>query len=262
MKNASRRLISSIEELGKLYDFLNKEFFESALSKPVITIMPQERKSRGAKILGWFTEYEVWADKTGSSAYELNVTAEYADRSLLEIAETLLHEMSHQFACENDIDDCSRSGMYHNKKFARIASEHGLSVKKTEENGFSKTTLTAEAAQIINRFEFGEELIYRRSTMEREEVLDLIEKLIPEDTPDREIVIRDTYTGVCEGKLKITKTGIKPKSSSTRKYICPECGMSVRATRMVNLKCGDCNLTMQCSDEKVSEEKENSPLDI
>ena len=31
------------------------------------------------------------------------------------------------------------------------------------------------------------------------------------------------------------------KPSSTRKYICPCCGMSVRATRNVNVACLDCN---------------------
>jgi len=30
------------------------------------------------------------------------------------------------------------------------------------------------------------------------------------------------------------------RSSSTRKLICPKCGQSVRATRKVNILCGDC----------------------
>jgi DNA-directed RNA polymerase subunit RPC12/RpoP len=33
---------------------------------------------------------------------------------------------------------------------------------------------------------------------------------------------------------------VTPKPSSTRKYQCPTCGASVRATRDVNLICGDC----------------------
>lgn len=254
MKNASKRLVSSIEELGRLYDFLNKEFFESALSKPVITIMPEERKRHDVRVLGWFTEYKVWSEKSGERAYELNVTADYADRSLLDIAETLLHEMAHQFAREHNIDDCSRSGTYHNKNFAQIASEHGLVAKKSEKYGFSETRLTSEAAQRITSFEFGEELIYRRQTLDQDEVLDLIEKQVPEDTTDRETVIQNMYLGLCEGKLKVTKDGIKPKQSSTRKYICPGCGMSVRATRVVNVKCGDCDMTLQCNMDRVENE--------
>lgn len=30
------------------------------------------------------------------------------------------------------------------------------------------------------------------------------------------------------------------RPSSTRKLICPKCGQSVRATRKVNILCGDC----------------------
>lgn len=245
MKNASKRLVDSIEELGRLYDFLNKEFFESALSKPVITLMPEERKKKDIRVLGWFTEYKVWAEKNGDRAYELNVTADYADRSLCEIAETLLHEMSHQFARENDIDDCSRAGTYHNKKFAEIASKHGLNVKKTEKYGFSETCLTSYAECVIEQFAFEEMLIYRRQTVDKEEIMVLIEKQVPEDAPDREALIQDMYIGVREGKFKVTRNGLKSKRCSTRKYICPCCGMSVRATRTVNIKCGDCDISMQ-----------------
>jgi len=34
------------------------------------------------------------------------------------------------------------------------------------------------------------------------------------------------------------------KSSSTRKYICPSCDMSVRATKAVNIQCNDCDCLM------------------
>ena len=32
----------------------------------------------------------------------------------------------------------------------------------------------------------------------------------------------------------------KPKKTSTRKYVCPCCGNSVRATKDINIICGDC----------------------
>ena len=254
MKNASHRLISSIEELGRLYDLLNQEFYEGTLSKPVITIMPEERKRRNARVLGWFTTKKVWVDEDGARAYELNVTADYADRSLAEIAETLLHEMAHQYAKEHDIEDCSRSGTYHNKNYAGIASEHGLIVEKTEKYGFSKTSLTPEALRCLESYEAGGSLICRRASLDRDEVMDLIEKQVPADTPDRQLVILEMFQRVCEGKLILTKRGFVPKKCSTRKYICPGCGMSIRATRKVNVKCGDCDMIMQCPTEE-SEEK-------
>ena len=39
------------------------------------------------------------------------------------------------------------------------------------------------------------------------------------------------------GNGTVTKT---KKPSSTRKYICPCCHQSVRATKAVNILCGDC----------------------
>jgi len=32
---------------------------------------------------------------------------------------------------------------------------------------------------------------------------------------------------------------------SVRKYVCPDCEVSVRATKAVNVVCGDCNKQMQ-----------------
>lgn len=37
------------------------------------------------------------------------------------------------------------------------------------------------------------------------------------------------------------------KESSTRKYFCPNCGMSVRATKEVLIKCGYCDVVMKKS---------------
>lgn len=45
-----------------------------------------------------------------------------------------------------------------------------------------------------------------------------------------------------------TDTPATPKRSSTRKYVCPCCGNSVRATKAVNLICGDCMEKMEVAD--------------
>lgn len=54
-----------------------------------------------------------------------------------------------------------------------------------------------------------------------------------------------------ESGFQITGTGTHSgssftttKKSSTRKYICPCCGMSIRATREVNIACLDCDEQM------------------
>ena len=43
------------------------------------------------------------------------------------------------------------------------------------------------------------------------------------------------------------KSGEK-KPSSTRKYVCPECGQSVRATKEVHLYCADCSVVGEYGD--------------
>lgn len=43
-------------------------------------------------------------------------------------------------------------------------------------------------------------------------------------------------------RRKVVKTS-KSKQSA-RKYVCPSCGMSIRATKEVRIKCGDCDEMM------------------
>ena len=54
-----------------------------------------------------------------------------------------------------------------------------------------------------------------------------------------------TGTGTSTGSAGIPVTVKPPKTkSNSRKYVCPCCGMIVRATKEVNVKCGDCDQTM------------------
>ena len=38
------------------------------------------------------------------------------------------------------------------------------------------------------------------------------------------------------------KTGAKVRKSNSIKYTCPTCGAIVRATKELNINCGDCNV--------------------
>jgi hypothetical protein len=55
-----------------------------------------------------------------------------------------------------------------------------------------------------------------------------------------------------DGTPKVTTTGSDGKEKTisrvkqgTRKYVCPKCQTIIRATREVNVICGDCDLTME-----------------
>ena len=108
--------------LNKVFDLLNAEFFEGALSRPTITIQSTP------KAYGHFSLREdTWISKNGAS-HEINLGAGTLARPIEEVVATLLHEMVHYWNFVNGIQDCSRGGTYHNKKFKESAEAHGLLV--------------------------------------------------------------------------------------------------------------------------------------
>lgn len=227
MKDGTKRYIETVNYLAKLYDYCNEKLFGGELVKPVITVQ-QDPKN---KTNGWWSVKKVWkwqdkapancADCTDRDCdtysncikivereeHELNMTAQQLNRSINQIAATMIHEMCHQYASVHGMQDTSRAGNYHNKLFKKIAETHGLTVECMPTIGWSHTELTDETAALIAKF-------------------DIV-------TPYSVIYRLPVMKGQCV------------KTSSTRKYICPICGNSVRATKVVRIMCVDCNELMQ-----------------
>ena len=190
MINGTKRLMETVDCLGELYDFCNEKIFAGKLKKPVITVQRDERN----KTNGWWSVKKVWKENAEDDGeHELNMTAQQLFRPLYEIAATMIHEMCHQYASENNMQDTSRGGNYHNKLFKKIAETHSLIVKQLPTVGWSDTSLTDGTKKLID---------------------DFLAK-----HPDFHLIFR----------MPVFK-GQTVKSSSTRKYICPTCGTSVRAT--------------------------------
>lgn len=200
----AKSLKSTIEQLEDLFEVFNYKYFESELSKPVITVSPDNTK--GA--YGWCTSYKAWKDAGHETDgyYEINICAEYLSRPYEEVAGTMLHEMIHLYNLENGVKDTSRGGTYHNKKFKDAAEAHGLNVEATEKYGYSKTSLNDEA---------------------KSEVEDFMQS------------IGKTSFDLYREKVEEKKPG--GKKSSSRKYVCPCCGLIVRATKEVKVVCFECN---------------------
>ena len=77
--------------LNKVFDQLNVEFFESALTRPTITIQSTPR------MYGHFSLREdTWLSKLGGT-HELNIGAGTLARPIEDVAATLLHEMCHLY---------------------------------------------------------------------------------------------------------------------------------------------------------------------
>lgn len=72
---------------------------------------------------------------------EVLIAGEGLGRPPAAVLATLLHEAAHGLAHTRDIQDVSRQGRYHNKRFARLAEELGLDVAEVGTLGWSQTTL-------------------------------------------------------------------------------------------------------------------------
>ena len=131
---------------------------------------------------------------------------------------TLLHEMVHYYNYIHEVKDCSRGNTYHNRRFKDAAEARDLHVEHSDKYGWSHTSPTDALLSFVLDHDLTDILINRNELMG----------------------YRITGTGTHSG----TATTITPKPSSSRKYVCPCCGMSVRATKAVNIACLDCDEQM------------------
>ena len=202
-------LTNAIENLEELFMVLNERYFNDELVKPVITISPNTAK---VNCYGWCTTYKAWKEKDGGDGYfEINIVAEHLARPFYDVAGTMLHEMVHLYNLEKGVKDTSRAGTYHNKKFKDYAESHGLNVAKDEKYGWCITTLNDEAREEVTNF----------MDFINEESFSIYREKAPK--PEK-------------------KVGSK---SSSRKYVCPCCGMIIRATKEVKVICAECDVLLE-----------------
>ena len=204
--------------LNKIFDLLNVTFFENALSRPTITIQSTPRA------YGHFSLREdTWVSKIGGT-HEINIGAGTLARPIEDVVATLLHEMVHYYNYVCGVQDCSRGNTYHNRKFKEEAEARGLVVERSERYGWSHTSPSEALIDFVLDNGLTDILLNR----------------------NEESGFQITGTGTHSGSsFTITK------KSSTRKYICPCCGMSIRATREVNIAmflppslCFDCTIPL------------------
>jgi hypothetical protein len=144
----------AIDELHKIFTFLNKEILENQLPEPAITI--QSRGKRNA--LGWCSNVPIWVDsESKEQKYEINICAENANMKIEDIVEIMLHEMVHLFADIHEIKTTSRNGGFHNKNYRDLAIRFGLNVTKTKQYGYSETNLKEETLKLIEDAKFSQD---------------------------------------------------------------------------------------------------------
>ena len=203
-------------QLQKMFRRLNERFFEDQLPEPIITVIPTP------KAYAHYTTYDAWQTPEGGKR-EINIASGTLNRPIEQVTSSLLHEMVHEY---NDIilkvQDTSRNGTYHNKKFRDACLSHGLNCEHVEKYGWTKTSLNEEALEwLVEQSDFREIEINRGSWS----------------------------SGRCSGGHSSSPdaascTAAGRKGHSIR-YVCPKCGAIVRATKIVNLVCGDCQVAFQ-----------------
>lgn len=205
-----------VNQLEKTFKMLNRDFFDDVLPMPIITVIPV------AKSYAHYVPYPIWETRDGGK-HEINIASGTLDRDIELIVASLLHEMVHMYNnCIANVQDTSRGNTYHNKYFAREAERRGLIVTRSDKHGFAHT---------------------KPSDMILEWVID------HDELRDVEICRTNSSCPVIGigthsnngGEFKISGT---VSSNNSRKYMCPCCRNSVRATKKVNIVCGDCNEQM------------------
>jgi hypothetical protein len=197
--------------LVKIFKAINGEYFNNELEVPTITI----QSTVGA--YGHVSVQKVW-HSNDTATHELNLSADYLNRPIENVVATLIHEASHLYALQNNIKDTSNRGVYHNKNFKKIAEDMGhLQIERHDKYGWTVTYPTEDTLDFIINNGFEDIQLVRSSQY--------------------------SFTGI--GGSKAGNGGMVPpktrKPSSTRKYICPCCGNSFRATKALNVMCMDCN---------------------
>jgi ribosomal protein S27AE len=211
----STNIQMAISELHKAFHCFNEALFNKQLPEPAILIQNRGNKKN---VLGWCSSREIWINEFDKEKkYEINLVAESLNRPLYELMSTLLHEMIHLYNCVNNIKDVSRNGTYHNKAFKECAESHGLILEHDKRIGWSYSSLTPEAKDLVDSFCLNEEAFYLFR-------IDRFRRTVGIDSDE------DEGEGSEEDK---------PRSSS-RKYVCPGCGAIIRSTKDLRVICGEC----------------------
>lgn len=205
-----------VQALETAFYLINEKLY-APLNKKIILPCFITIQSRGKHAAyGWCYQVPNWKNAIGQSiAYEINIAAETLDRPLEDTFITLAHEMVHLYNIQNQIKDVSSTSGRHNRRFAEGCKLIGLAcVAHSKLGQTTQRPITESSRAFRNVF-----LEFEKTGLG--DLLTVARKEVP------------------------SKQKVKSSRSNQIKYICPCCGVSVRATRPVSIKCADCNEIME-----------------
>ena len=150
---AAKKELQTSELVAALETAWN-EIREAHPDVPRALIVVASGTSTRSKKAGHFAP-DRWSDGTGAKkgatpskkaraaamVHEVLISGEGLRGGGAGVMDTLLHEGAHGVASVRKIQDTSRSGRYHNKKFQMLAEELGLSVTSHASHGWAFTEL-------------------------------------------------------------------------------------------------------------------------
>ena len=110
----------------------------------VIMLGPGEDGRRGEKLGHWSAGR--WTLPGEGRRGEVLIAGEALAHSAADTMEVLLHEAAHGLAFVRRIQDTSREGRYHNRRYKALAEEVGLAVAQHDKLGWTDTSLRPETA--------------------------------------------------------------------------------------------------------------------
>lgn len=214
-------MLKSMQEVLEYgFECINQHYFGGDLPAIVITIMSSPRSN------GHFTvgkEWRLFEERLN----EINLSAEHLDRPIENIMATLCHECVHYYCQLKGIKDVSSSnGRYHNSKFKEEGEKRGLILSYDKYIGWSITEPSEEFIEFVHQCGIEKPMDINRdgAMIDMATLIGLMGGTAGADGAPG------------QGQLPIAK-----KKTSTRKYVCPSCGNTFRATKDINVLCMDCN---------------------
>lgn len=214
--------------LENAYETFNKELFGTGLPGAFLTYQ------REARTFGYFSRARFVSREDGKTLDEIALNPDLfeAGRKDLEILQTLLHEMVHQW--QHHHGKPSRAG-YHNREFADKMWKVGLAPSSTGEPG-GKETGQHMADYLVEGGLF-EDVAARLLGRDR--------KLVRWTSPARDVAAEIHNESVelggsdNGGEIEVPK----PRTPSKLKYTCPGCGVNAWGKPWLKLMCGECCTT-------------------
>lgn len=249
-KTANQNPTSQFYELlQSAYDFFNQELFvkignNKALPNCIITM--QRKKNT----MGYFSK-DRWTDEDGNKAHEIALNPAYfANHGVIEIFQTLTHEMCHLWQHEFGLHKSLRT--YHNNEWATKMESIGLQPVSTD--GKNNRTGQKMGDKVIDCGAFQKACI---KFINQGNYIKWIDRY-----PAAKLVDTHTTVDTLNGKnlnaleylntnLSDIMTDIKPtsqiliaaKTKQKTTYQCPSCKNKVWGKIGINIVCGSCDIS-------------------